>query len=325
MMTKTIMNRLAFGVMFASFAGVSLASESYPERDITLIVPHGSGSSADVGARIIADRLSDKIGQNMVVTNQPGAGSTIGMNSALREDPDGYTIVLVAISNAINHSLQESTPFDVTTDVQGVSAGWSATNVAAVNPDVPADDIIEYIEMVRQGDKDYEYSSAGIGTSQHFSGEMLKILADIELEHVPYSVGTQSISDALGGSDHIVFNSAPGLQSHLESGGLKALGVTSNQRSPILPDIETFEEQGLEGFDVTAWWGFAASAEVPDEIVSYLSENIREVIQEDGVQEKFTNLGASAEGSTPEEYQEFIRSEVDKYEEIIDTANIPTS
>lgn len=320
-MTHQTAKLLSAVAAIALLAG-GAAAQDYPTRQINLIIPHGAGSSADIGGRIVADELSQRIGQNIIVENREGAGSTIGMDYALRQQPDGYTIVLVAISNTINHNLQDQLPFDVTTDVQGISAGWSAPNVAALNADIPVTNLQEFIELVQERPQGFDYATAGNGTSQHFSGELLKMLTGLDLEHVPYSVGTQAISDALGGQEILVFNSAPGLQSHIESGGLRPIGVTSSVRSPILPDVPTFAEQGLEGYDVSAWWGFAASSEVPEEIIGFLSTEIQAVIDSEKVQAQFARLGATASGSTPEAYNAFIAAEVEKYRGLIEAAGL---
>jgi tripartite-type tricarboxylate transporter receptor subunit TctC len=303
-------------------AGSALAADDWPSRSITFVVPHAAGSTADVGARIIADELQERLGQPIVVENRAGAGGSVGTHAALQNDADGYTLILIAISNPINHVLRDDLEFDILTDVTPVTLGWTAPNVGVIHPDVPAETLQEYIELVKSRPGEMDYASSGIGTSQHFAGELLNMMAGLDLEHIPYSVGAQSVSDALGGEEMLVFNSAPMLKEHVDSGALRALGVTSRERSPVLPDVPTFEEAGLDGYDITAWWGLAVKAGSDKAIVDRLAEETRAVLEMEAVVERFASLGANASPNTPEEFQAMLEAEVEKYETLVEVAGI---
>ena len=311
--------------LLAGAALVALATPAladYPERQINLIVPHAAGSTADVGARIIADGLQARLGQPVVVENRAGAGGSVGTQSALLAEPDGYTLILIAVSNAINEALRDDLEFDIVADVEPVTLGWTAPNVAVVNPDVPAETLEEYIEYAKSRPGELDYASSGIGTSQHFGGEMLKLLTGIEIEHVPYSVGAQSVSDALGGAEILVFNSAPMLKEHIDSGALRALGVTTSDRSPVLPDVPTFQEAGVEDYDIGAWWGFAFRTGTPDEIVDKMHAETVAVLEDPAVIERFANLGANAAPMDRKAFKDFVAAEVDKFNTLVSEAGI---
>lgn len=306
----------------ALIAAPGAKAQSYPNRPINFIVPHAAGSTADVGARIIAEQLQQRLGQPVVVANRAGAGGTIGTQAALNNPADGYTIILIAISNSINHVLRSNLPFDITRDVRPVSLGWVAPNVAVVHPSLGVNNLQELIEAARRRPGTFNYASSGIGTSQHFAGEYLQALTGITIEHIPYSVGAQSVSDALAGRPLLVFNSAPMLKEHIESGALRALGVTGTTRSPVLPNVPTFQEAGLRDFDVTAWWGLAVKTGTPDAIVARLAAETRAVLAIPQVEQRFIGLGATASPSTPEELAALIRSDIERYGNLARSAGI---
>lgn len=307
----------------AAFLALALpAAADYPNRQITFVVPHAAGSTADVGARIIADGLQARLGQPVVVENRAGAGGSVGTQSALRADADGYTLILVAISNSINQALRDDLDFDVLTDLEPVTLGWTAPNVAVINPNVPVTTLQEYVDYAKSRPGELDYASSGIGTSQHFGGELLKLMTGIEIEHVPYSVGAQSVSDALGGAEILVFNSAPMLKEHVESGALRALGVTTATRSPVLPDVPTFQEAGIEGYDIGAWWGLAFRAGTPDEAVDRMNEAAVAVLNDPAVVERFANLGANAAPMSREEFRAFLEADVEKFATLVAEAGI---
>lgn len=313
------------GVLLASAALMTVtvaAKADYPERQINFIVPHAAGSTADVGARIIADGLQSRLGQPVIVENRAGAGGSVGTQSALLAEPDGYTLILIAVSNSINEALRDDLEFDMREDVVPVTLGWTAPNVAVVNPNVPAETLEEYIAYAKSRPGELDYASSGIGTSQHFGGEMLKLLTGIEIEHIPYSVGAQSVSDALGGAEILVFNSAPMLKEHVESGALRALGVTTGARSPVLPDVPTFQEAGVEGYDIGAWWGLAFRAGTPDDIVDRINEETVAVLQDPAVVERFANLGANAAPMSRAEFEAFLEEDLEKFQTIVTEAGI---
>jgi tripartite-type tricarboxylate transporter receptor subunit TctC len=318
--TRKILGSLLGSAALVAVAGAALAD--YPERQINFIVPHAAGSTADVGARIIADGLQARLGQPVVVENRAGAGGSVGTQSALLAEPDGYTLILIAVSNSINEALRDDLEFDMREDVVPVTLGWTAPNVAVVNPNVPAETLEDYIEYAKSRPGELDYASSGIGTSQHFGGEMLKLLTGIEIEHIPYSVGAQSVSDALGGAEILVFNSAPMLKEHIDSGALRALGVTTGARSPVLPDVPTFQEAGVEGYDIGAWWGLAFRAGTPDEIVDRINEETVAVLEDPAVVERFANLGANAAPMSRAEFETFLNEDLDKFQTIVAEAGI---
>jgi len=294
---------------------------AYPAKPIRLIVPFGAGSVTDQLARTVASGLSDALHQSVVVENKAGAGGNIGAGYVATSAPDGYTLLMGAAStNAINPSLYKNLKFDPMKDLVPVANVASVTNVLVVNPEVKARSVAQLIEALKTGS--YSYASGGAGGSQHLSAELFKSMSSTDMMHVPYKGGSEPIPDLISNRVQIMFCNLPVCLPHIQSGKLTALGVTSNKRSPLLPDVPTIAESGLPGYSVDGWFALFAPANVSPEIVARLHDETTKLLGKPDVQALIRRQGAEPNQSTQQEFARFVQAEHDKWAKVIEDSNI---
>jgi tripartite-type tricarboxylate transporter receptor subunit TctC len=298
-------------------------AQVYPSRPIRLIAPFAAGGGTDSAARIIAARLSELLGQQVVVENRPGAGSNIGAEAAARSAPDGYTMLLAAPTLAINRFLYASLSFDSVTDFAPVSLLCRFPNILAVPASSPLTSVRDFIDYAKARPGKVTYSSPGIGTTPHLSGELFMRKAGIELVHVPYrGAGAGAITDTIAGRIDAAFNTTGSLLQTVRSGQLRGLAVTSAQRFPTAPELPTIAESGVPGFDVSSWYALFVPAKTPPDIIARLNAATVTALAESEVRTRFELLGAVVESSTPEGLGALLRSEIDTWGPIIKAAGI---
>ncbi len=313
--------------LFFAAAGLCLAAPfsqalaSYPDKPIRLVVPFGPGSVTDQLARTVANGLSESLGQSVIVENKAGAGGNIGAGQVAASSPDGYTLLMGAAStNAINPSLYNNLKFDPMADFVPVANVASVANVLVVNPEVPARTVTELIGQLKTGN--YSYASGGAGGSQHLSAELFKSMSGTDMLHVPYQGGSEPLPDLLSNRVQIMFCNLPICLPHIQSGKLAALGVTSKQRSPSLPDVPTIDEAGLAGYTVDGWFALFAPAKVPADIVKQLHAQVQKLLLDPKVQEQIRRQGAEPAPGSQEDFARFVRAEHDKWAKVIKDAGI---
>ncbi len=302
-----------------SFAGAQ-AAEKYPERTVTMIVPFGPGSVTDLLARIAANGLGESLGKSFVVHNKAGAGGNIGAAEVAAAAPDGYTLLIGPTStNAVNPSLFKNIKFgiDSFTPISNIA---KVPNVLVVHPDVPAKSVSEFIELAKQ--RELTYASTGNGGSMHLSGELFSNMAGIKMLHVPYKGGGDALADLLPGRVDAMFCNLPLCLPHIESGKLRALGVTSTQASSLLPNVGPIADQGLPGYEVTGWFGLFAPAGVDAQIVEKLNKGLLAILDNEEVKRQLLAQGAEPDGSSPAEFDKFVRAEHAKWAKVIQEAGI---
>jgi len=298
-------------------------AQVYPNRTIRLIAPFPAGGGTDSAARIIAARLSELLGQQVVVDNRPGAGSNIGAEAAARSAPDGYTLLLGAPALAINRFLYASLNYDSLTDLATVSLLCRFPNILAVPASSPLTSVRGFIDYAKARPGKVTYSSPGIGTTPHLSGELFMRKAGIELVHVPYrGAGAGAITDTIAGRIDAAFNTTGSLLQTVRSGQLRGLAVTSAQRFPTAPELPTIAESGVPGFDVSSWYALFVPAKTPPDIIARLNAATVTALAESEVRTRFELLGAVVESSTPEGLGALLRSEIDTWGPIIKAAGI---
>jgi tripartite-type tricarboxylate transporter receptor subunit TctC len=287
-----------------STAIVSLASaQNYPTRPITVVYPFAPGGSADIMLRSVSEKVSETLGQPIVIESRPGAGTTVGAKSVARSNPDGYT--LLSATNAtlvIAPSIYPNVGYDPRKDFAPIGLLGQSASVLVVHPSFPARSIAELIALAKRSDKTMSFGSPGTGTPTHLSGELLAAMASIKLAHVPYRGAPQALADVLGGHIQFVFSAIPNVQNHIRSGTLRALAVSSGQRSPLLPAIPTVSESGLTGFDTAIKYYLVAPAGTPPAIVYRLNAALRSALLNEEVRRKFAAEGAEPATGTFEEY-----------------------
>ena len=303
------MKRLVFAL--AVLLPLSALAQDWPrQKPIHIIVGFAPASTTDLVARLIAPKLSDALGQSVVVENRPGAGGNLAAREVKRAAPDGYTLLLTSVAYAVNPSLYQDAGYDPYRDFVAVILGPSTPNIITVNPAVPAKNLQELIELARK--ETLSYASSGIGTTTHLSMERIKMAAKVDFTHVPYQPA-QAVGAAVAGHTQISSTSMPPAVQHVKAGRVRPIAVTSAQRSPALPDVPTVNEQGFSGFDDLTWTGIFAPAGVPNEIVTRLNSEVNRALASADVRERLAQLGLEWRSNTPAEFASFLREEVRKW------------
>jgi len=301
-------------------AGLSLplaAEADYPDRPVRLIVGFSAGGTTDVIARIIAKELTQTLGQTFVIENRPGAGSNIGAEQVARATPDGYTLYFMAVTNAINHTLYPKLNFDITKDFTPVAMGARVPNVLVVNPKLPVKSVKELVDYAKANPGKMAFASSGSGTSIHMAGELFKLQAGIDVLHVPYKGSAPALTDLIGGQVDYDFDNMPSAWPHVQSGKLRALAVTTAERSPTAPDLPTMKESGFPDFDVSSWFGLTAPAGTPPEVIEKLNAAVVKAQDSAEVQQTFKQLGAVGAKMTQPEFASFVQKEVDMWAPVV--------
>ncbi|MCW5604729.1 MAG: tripartite tricarboxylate transporter substrate binding protein [Burkholderiales bacterium] len=302
---------------------VQAADRGYPTKPVRMVVPFGAGSISDILARTISTRMSESFGQQVVVDNRPGAGGNIGSDVVAKAPPDGYTILLGAASViAINSSLFTNMPFDQATAFAHITQVSSNTNVLVVTPSLPAKSVKELIAYGRSNPGKLTFASSGAGGSIHLSGELFKSMAGIDMVHVAYKSSPLAHVDIMSGQVQLMFDGMPTALPQVKAGKLRALGVTAGKRSAQLPELPTIAEAGLPGYEAVGWFGFAAPAGTPGEVVARLNKEIVRILNLPDVRERLLGIGAEPVGSSPEAFSKFVKVEMAKWGKIIKTLNI---
>lgn len=295
----------------------AFAQGSYPTKPVRIVVGFSAGGTTDVVARIMARELTAALGQSFVVDNKPGAGSNIATDMVAAAPPDGYTLLFVAVTSAINQTLYPNVKFDLNRDFEAVALGAKVPNILVVNPSVPANNVKEFIDWARANEGKIAYASSGSGTSIHMAGEMFKVRTGLKTQHIPYKGSAPAVTDLIGNQVQFMFDNMPASWPHVQSGKLKALAVTTKTRSPSAPDLPTLEESGVKPFDVSSWFGLIAPKGTPKEIVDKLNKAMNAAFDKPEVKEAYAKLGAVAEKNSPQDFSKFIASEVHNWAPIV--------
>lgn len=315
---KTGVKVLAGSLMLAGALGFSTtAAAAYPDHAIKMVVGFSAGGTTDTVARIMAKEIGDALGQTVVVDNRPGAGSNIASEMVARSDPDGYTLYMVAVTSAINQTLYKNLRFNLIEDFKPVALAVRVPNVLVVNPKVPAKSVKELVEYAKANPGKLNFASSGSGTSIHMAGELFKQSADIDVVHIPYKGSAPAMADLLGGQVDYMFDNMPSAWPHVEAGSLRALAVTTADRSKTALDLPTMQESGFPSFDVSSWFGVIVPKGTPDDIVNKLNEVMLAALAKPEVQKRLEDLGAVPAKTTPAEFGAFIKSEVEGWAKVV--------
>jgi len=302
----------------AALCTASVFADTYPNKPIRLIVPFSAGGTTDNLGRLLANRLSDKLGQPVVVDNRGGAGGNIGMDLVAKAPADGYTLLFGTVgTSSINASLYKRLPFDPKKDFTPIAPFASVPNILVVNPNVPVKSVSELVAYAKSKPQALNMGSAGSGTTNHLSGEMFKSMTGAPMTHVPYKGSGPAMADLLGNQIQLMFDNLPGSLPQVKSGGLRALAVTGATRSPTLPDVPTMVEAGVPGYVADVWFGVIGPRNLPKEILAKLSQEITQISQEKATVEKLAVQGATPMSSTPAEFAQRIQSDTEKWAKIV--------
>lgn len=309
---------LAATAVVAGSLGVSTqAFAAYPDKPIRMVVGFSAGGTTDVVARIVGKEIGDALGQPVVVENRPGAGSNIATDMAAAAAPDGYTLYMVAVTAAINQTLYKNVKFNLVNDFAPVALAVRVPNVLVVNPNVPAKSVQELVAYAKANPGKMNFASSGSGTSIHMAGELFKQSAGVDVVHIPYKGSAPAIADLIGGQVDYMFDNMPSAWPHVEGGKLRALAVTTATRSDTAPDLPTMKESGFPSFDVSSWFGVLAPKGTPSDIVDKLNKAIRDALAKPDVRKQLAGLGAVPADTTPAQFADFIKSEVDGWAKVV--------
>jgi len=317
---------MKFSVAVAFFAAALMdtdaAAQTYPSKPVRVVVPFAPGGNTDFTARVIATRLTDVLGQQIVVENRPGGGTNIGSELVAKAPGDGYTLLMGGASNAINMSFHRKMPYDTLRDFAPVILCVKGANVLSVHPSLPVKNLKELIALARSNPGKLNYASSGLGSSNMMAGELLKLMAGVNITHVPYKGNAPALTDTIGGHVEMIFSGVPALLPHIQSGRLRAIAIGSLKRFSAIPDVPTIDESGIKGYEATTWFGLMAPAKTPQEIVTRLNIEVGRIQASAEVRDRFINEGIEPIGGSPEQFRAFIRDEIEKYAKVVKAANL---
>jgi len=293
------------------------AQPAYPQKPIRLVVPFPPGGGTDILARLFGQKMSETLGQQIIIDNRGGAGGTLGTDIAAKAAPDGYTLILVSGSHAINPGLYQKLPYDSVSDFAPITQIATSPGILVVNPSLPVKSVKDLIALARAKPGQINYASAGSGTPPHLAGELFKVMAKIDMVHVPYKGNAPAFTDVIGGQVSLIFPTMPSAMPFIKSGKLRPIAVTSAKRSPAAPDIPTIAESGLPGYEATSWYGILAPARTPPQIVARLHEVLVSVIGAPDMKDKLAAQGLDPVGNTPQQFAAVIKSEIAKWAKVV--------
>ncbi len=297
-------------------------AQAYPAKLVRFINPFAPGGNTDIVTRAIADRLILVFKQQFIVENRPGAMTNIASEFVARSPADGYTLLMGGASNAINMSFLQKPPYDTLRDLEPVILCLKGANVLSVHPSLPAKNLRELIALARAKPGMLTFASSGLGSSNHMAGELLNMMSGIQMQHIPYKGNNPALIDTVGGHVHMIFTGGPALKPHLESARLRALAIGSLRRFSALPQVPTFDEAGVKGYEATTWYGIFAPTATPKDVVTRLNVEIEKIIKSADLSQRLLNEGLEPIGGPPESFTSFVRAEIDKYAKVIKAAGI---
>jgi tripartite-type tricarboxylate transporter receptor subunit TctC len=316
---------LAGGALLAGTAlGLgSAAAQTFPSRTITMVVPFAAGGSTDVVARIIAQKMSEGLGQQVIVENVAGAGGSTGAARVAKAEPDGYTILMGTVAtHALNPLMLKRKPYDAVADFSPVSLLVIVPNVLVVHPSVPAKTVPELISLLKADPSKYNYASSGVGTPLHLSGELFKSMAKVMMQHIAYRGSGPALNDVVAGQVPIMFDNLPSASEFIRAGTLRGVAVTTKERAPSFPDMPTIAEGGLAGYETYTWNALFAPPNTPKQVVERLNAEARKAVTDPAVQERLKTFSATVVGSTPEALGEHVKTEITKWTPVVKEAGV---
>jgi tripartite-type tricarboxylate transporter receptor subunit TctC len=308
-------------VVTLGVGGGAASALDYPTRPVRFVVGYPAGGATDILARLIGQRLSERTGQQFVIENKPGAGNNIGTEAVVNAEPDGYTVLLVNPANYINATLYGRLNFNFLRDIAPVAAFNRTANVMTVAKDVPAKTVAEFIAYVKANPGKVNMASSGNGTSVHLSGEMFMMMSGAKMQHIPYRGAALAITDMLGGQVQVIFDNMPSIIQHIRSGSLRALAVTTAERSELLPDVPVLAD-AVPGYEASALFGMGAPKKTPPEIIARLNSEVNAVLAEPAIKKRLIELGGDPLIGPPEAFGQMITAETEKWEKVVKAAGV---
>jgi tripartite-type tricarboxylate transporter receptor subunit TctC len=314
--------RWIFAVLLLLTGTVPSLAQKYPNHPVRVVVGFPAGGPTDVIARLVSQKLSDRLGQQFFVENLGGAGGNIASGQVARATPDGYTIMAISTGFMVNPSLYAKVPYDPIKDFAAVTLVAVSPNVVVVNPQVPAKTLPELVKLIRDNPGKYSYAGPGVGSTPQLGGELFRLTYQLDLVHVPFTGAAPAVQSTAGGHTPIAFTALPSSLAAIQSGQVRAIGIAATERSPELPDVPTFTEQGVTGQDADTLTGIVAPAGTPKEIVELLAREIANSVAQPDLTEKLAKLGFKPVANTPDEFAARIKVEIEKWGKVVRDANL---
>jgi tripartite-type tricarboxylate transporter receptor subunit TctC len=312
----------ACGLMvLAATAAPASAQQDYPNKPVKWIVGYVAGGTTDILARLFAQWFSERLGQQFIVENRPGAGNNLGTEAVIGSPPDGYTLLLVNPANGINASLYKNLSFNFIRDIAPVAGFMRVPNVMEINPDVPAKNPAEFIAYAKANPGKVNWASSGNGTSVHLSGEMFKMMTGVNMQHVPYRGSAPALTDLIGGQVQVMFDNMPASIEHIRAGKLRALAVTTATRSEALPDVPVLADF-VPGYEASAWFGIGVPKGTPRAVIDKLNREVNLALADPKFKAKLVELGGTLTPGTPEDFGKTIAEETDKWAKVVNAAGV---
>jgi len=307
--------------LLASLLGTALiiagaapaAAQGWPGKPITLVVPFAAGGTTDIIGRTVGQKLGEALRQPVVVDNRPGAGGTLGAANVARAQPDGYTFLLATVAHTMAPGIYKKLPYEFTKDLDPIGLVALTPNVLLVNPSIPAKSVPELIAYIKRHPGKVNYGSAGIGSTEHLSGELFRAMTGTDISHVPYKGGAPMMTDLIAGQIQMAIETSPSAAPHVRSGAVKALAVTTAKRSSAYPGVPTLDESGVKGFEVTTWYALMAPHGTPADVEQRIGAELAKVLKQPEVQKRFEEQGVTAGDMSPAQLAAFIRAETAKW------------
>ncbi len=322
---KTYQARLAtaaLALLWAVAAPLAAQAQDFPTQTVKIVVPFPAGGTTDILARQLAKELGERWGKPVVVDNKAGASGTIFSEQLARMPADGHTLMLTATHHVINPGLYKNLKYDTRADFTPIAQVAAVPNVLVVHPSFPAKSVQELVAYAKANPGKVSFGSSGTGGANHLSGELFKSMAGVDMLHIPYKGAAPALNDLLGGQIPVMFDSVPGVLQHIQSGKLRALGVTTRKRSAALPDVPTIDEAGIKGFEATAWFGLYAPGKMEPRLRDKLAGDVLQVMQGAAIRSQFATLGAEPGSMTQAQFSQFVDAELDKWAKVISDAKI---
>lgn len=311
MLTRRHSLTLSMAAIAAALLAAPVSAQTYPDRPITLVVPFAAGGSTDLVARLLAQKLTEQMGQSVVVENRAGAGGNIGAAAVAKSAPDGYTILYGTIStHTLNPLMAKKSAYDPVKDFEPVALVGNIPNVLVVHPSVPAKNVQELIALAKANPEKYSYASSGVATPLHLSGEMFNTMAGTKMAHVPYRGAGPAMNDLVAGQVPVLFDNLPSSVEFIKAGKIRALAVTTKGRVEQMPDIATMDEQGLKGYETYSWQALFAPAKTPKPIVDKLNAEVKKALADPALQQRLKDLTMTITFSSPEALGQFVQDQL---------------
>ncbi len=301
----------------------SAAAQEWPTRTVKFLVPYGPGGGTDIVSRIIAQQLQEMLGQSFVVENKPGAGSTIGADLVAKSEKDGHMVLVLSNAHAVAGALYKKLPYDAVKDFQMISQIGTVPLVLVSSPKFAPGNVKEVLSAARVNPGKYNYGAAGgVGTTQHFAGELFRVLAEVDIKHIPFKTTPEVITSLMQNDVQLTFELLPAVRGQIAGGQVRALAVTAPERNPALPEVPTLSEAGVPGYNVTSWYGFAMPAGTPQPIVDRLTQAVHQVLAKEDVKQAILKTGIVVKTSSGEELATHVASEIAKWSDLMKKAGI---